>query len=219
MNGAQDLGGMMGFGPIAQEPEDCRFHADWERRAMGLTIAMGATGSWTIDTSRHARESLDPADYLASSYYEIWIKGVEKLAVAKGLVAGDELRRGKAASPPAPVKRVLRREDVAAALARGTPCDRPATTPAAFKPGDAVRTRNINPNGHTRLPRYARARTGVVESVRGVFVFPDANAHGGGEQPQWVYTVSFAARELWGAEADPMHSVSIDAWESYLERA
>jgi nitrile hydratase subunit beta len=219
MNGAQDLGGMMGFGPIAQEPEGQLFHAGWERQAMGLTVAMGATGSWTGDASRYSRESLDPADYLAATYYEIWIKGLEKLVVAKGLVTSDELRDGNASAPPAPVKRVLRREEVAAALARGTPCDRPAATPAAFKPGDAVRTRNINPAGHTRLPRYARAKRGTVESVRGVFVFPDTNAHGGGEQPQWLYTVRFEARELWGDEADPGHSVSIDAWEAYLERA
>jgi nitrile hydratase beta subunit len=219
MNGAQDLGGMMGFGPVAQEPEGRLFHAEWERQAMGLTIAMGATGSWTIDASRYARESLEPADYLSSSYYEIWTKGLEKLAVAKGLITPEELREGKALTPPAVVERVLQRGDVAATLARGAPCDRPATAPAAFKPGNAVRTRNINPVGHTRLPRYARAKKGVVESVRGVFVFPDTNAHGEGEQPQWVYTVSFDARELWGDEADPTHSVTIDAWESYLERA
>jgi nitrile hydratase beta subunit len=219
MNGAQDLGGMMGFGSIAREPEDRLFHADWEKGAMGLTIAMGATGSWTIDASRYARESLDPTDYLASTYYEIWIKGLEKLALASGLITREELASGSASSPPAPVKRVLQRDDVAAALARGAPCDRPASTLAKFKPGDAVRTRNINPKSHTRLPRYARAKTGVVETVRGVFVFPDTNAHGEGEQPQWVYTVSFQARELWGEDAELGHSVSIDAWEPYLERA
>jgi nitrile hydratase subunit beta len=218
MNGAQDLGGMMGFGPIVQEPEDQRFHADWEKRAMGLTIAMGATGSWTIDASRHARESLEPADYLSSSYYEIWTKGVERLALAKGLFTREELDGGKALAEPAPVKRVLRKEDVAATLAHGSPCDRPAQAPALFKPGDLVRTRNINPVGHTRLPRYARAKTGTVERSHGAFVFPDTNAHGEGEQPQWLYTIVFSARELWGEAADPAHNVSIDAWESYLER-
>jgi nitrile hydratase subunit beta len=219
MNGAQDLGGMMGFGVVATEPEDQRFHADWEKRAMGLTIAMGATGAWSIDASRHARESRDPADYLSSSYYEIWIKGLERLSVAQGLVTQEEVDHGRAATAPAPVKRVLRRDDVAAVLARGSPCDRPATAAAAFRPGDHVRTRNINPMGHTRLPRYARAKKGVIDRVHGAFVFPDANAHGGGEQPQWVYTVRFSARELWGEAAEAGHSVSIDAWESYLERA
>lgn len=219
MNGAQDLGGMMGFGPIARDTEGQLFHADWEKRAMGLTIAMGATGSWTIDASRFARESLEPADYLSSSYYEIWIKGLERLSVARELITPDELELGKALAPPAPVKRVLKRADVPTALANGSPCDRPAASQAAFKAGDWVRTRNINPTGHTRLPRYARARRGIVEHVRGAFVFPDSNAHGEGERPQWVYTVSFSARELWGEVADEANFVSIDAWESYLERA
>jgi nitrile hydratase len=219
VNGAQDLGGMMGFGPIVTEPEDVLFHAGWEKHALGLTIAMGATGSWTIDASRFARESLDPADYLSSSYYEIWIKGLEKLTLASGLVTAEERAEGKALGPSSPVENVLRAESVAIMLARGAPCDRPVIRSAAFRAGQAVRTRNINPTGHTRLPRYARARQGVVESVRGVFVFPDTNAHGGGEEPQWVYTVCFAARELWGEGAEPGHSVSIDAWESYLEVA
>jgi nitrile hydratase beta subunit len=219
MNGAQDLGGMMGFGPIARESEDCLFHADWEKRAMGLTISMGATGSWTIDASRYARESLDPSDYLSSSYYEIWIKALERLAVAQGLITEEETSLGKSLQAPAPVKRVLRRDEVPAVLARGTPCDRPPVGAAAFTPGDWVRTRNINQRGHTRLPRYARAKKGAIERVHGAFVFPDSNAHGAGEQPQWVYTVRFSARELWGEAADSGHFVSIDAWESYLERA
>jgi nitrile hydratase subunit beta len=217
MNGAQDLGGMMGFGPIVREPEDLRFHTDWEKRALGLTIAMGATGAWTIDASRHARESLAPADYLSSSYYEIWIKGLERLSVAQGLVTREEIARGNASSAPAAVKRVLRREDVAVAMARGAPCDRTVGTLAAFKPGDRVRMRNINPHGHTRLPRYARAKSGAIERVHGAFVFPDSNAHGLGEAPQWVYGVTFSASELWGEAAESGHFVSIDAWESYLE--
>jgi nitrile hydratase subunit beta len=218
VNGAQDLGGMMGFGAIEREPEGRLFHAEWEKRALGLTIAMGATGSWTIDASRFARESLEPADYLSSSYYEIWTKGVERLSVGHGLITQGELAAGRANAPPAPVKRVLRREDVSAVLARGSPCDRRPTSPALFSHGEAVRTRNINPTGHTRLPRYARAKNGVIERVHGAFVFPDSNAHGQGEQPQWLYTVSFTGRELWGEAAASGHRVSIDAWESYLER-
>ncbi|MGO4525146.1 nitrile hydratase subunit beta [Microvirga sp. 2MCAF35] len=219
MNGAQDLGGMMGFGPIAIEQDEPWFHAEWERRAFGLTLAMGATGSWNLDMSRHARESLPPAEYLTSSYYEIWTKGVEKLVVAAGLVSDEELRLGQSLAEPAPIKRVLKAEDVLAVLARGGPADRPLDQPARFAVGDRVRTRNIHPRGHTRLPRYARGRAGVVELVHGAHVFPDANAHGQGEQPQWLYTISFSGRELWGEQADPTISVSIDAWESYLEPA
>lgn len=219
MNGAQDLGGMMGFGPIAIEQGEPCFHAAWERRAFGLTLAMGATGSWNIDMSRHARESLPPAEYLTSSYYEIWTKGVERLVVAAGLVSKEELTRGESLAEPAPIKRVLKAEDVPAVLARGGPAERPIAQPARFAVGDRVRTRNMHPQGHTRLPRYTRGKTGVIELVHGAHVFPDTNAHAQGEQPQWLYTISFLGRELWGEQADPTISVSIDAWESYLEPA
>lgn len=217
MNGGQDLGGMMGFGPIAAEPEEPWFHAEWERRAFGLTLAMGATGSWNIDMSRHARESLHPADYLSSSYFEIWTKGLEKLAVGRGLVLDEEITLGKALAAPAPVARVLKGDAVSETLARGGPTDRAAETPARFALGDEVRTRLMHPAGHTRLPRYARGKRGFVERVHGVFVFPDTNAHGEGENPQWLYTVRFSGPELWGEEADPTLIVSVDAWESYLE--
>jgi nitrile hydratase len=219
MNGAQDLGGMMGFGPIAPEQDEPWFHAAWERRAMGVTIAMGATGAWTIDMSRHARESLPPAEYLSASYYEIWTKGVERLVVKTGLVSPEELRLGRALTPPAPVRRVLKAADVPAVLARGGPTERAASAPARFAVGDRVRTRNMHPTGHTRLPRYARGREGVIERVHGAHVFPDTNARGEGENPQWLYTVRFSGREVWGEEADPTLVVSVDAWESYLEPA
>ncbi|WP_187971384.1 nitrile hydratase subunit beta [Aquibium microcysteis] len=219
MNGPQDLGGQMGFGPVAPEMDEPLFHAAWERRALGVTLAAGAMGAWTIDESRHARESLHPADYYASSYYEIWTKALERLLVRHGFVDEDELAQRKALRPGAAPKRVLTVADVAPVLARGGPCDRPVAAPPRFAPGDRVRTRNIHPVGHTRLPRYVRGHVGTVEAVRGGFVFPDTNAHGRGENPQWVYTVVFAGRDLWGDDADPTLSVSVDAWESYLEPA
>lgn len=219
MNGGQDLGGMMGFGRIAPEPDEPHFHAEWERRAFGLTLAMGATGAWNLDMSRHARESLHPADYLSSSYFEIWTKGLEKLVIEQGLAFDEELRRGQALTEPAPVRRVLKGDEVPAVLARGGPTDRPAEAPARFAAGDEVRTRLMHPAGHTRLPRYARGKRGFVERLHGTFVFPDSNAHQEGENPQWLYTVRFSGPELWGEEADPTLVVSIDAWESYLEPA
>jgi len=219
MNGAQDLGGMMGFGPVGAEADEPWFHALWERRAFGLTLAMGGTGSWSIDAARYARETLPPPEYLSSSYYEIWTKGLEKLVVQAGLVSADELKAGRSLAPPAPVKRVVAADDVAPMLARGGPASRPAGQPARFPVGDPVRTRNINPTGHTRLPRYARGKPGVIELVHGVHVFPDSNAHGQGENPQWLYTVRFAGRDIWGESADPTLVLSIDAWESYLEPA
>ena len=219
MNGPHDLGGQMGFGPVAPEKDEPVFHAEWEKRALGLTLCAGAMGYWNIDESRHARESLHPADYYSSSYYEIWIKALETLLKRHGFVGEADLREGKAVEPAVTPKRILKAENVAAALAKGGPCDRPVDGGPRFAAGDRVRTRNIHPQGHTRLPRYARGKTGVIEAVREGFVFPDSNAHGEGEKPQRVYTVVFDGAEIWGESADPTLSVSIDAWESYLEPA
>ncbi|MBO6538560.1 MAG: nitrile hydratase subunit beta [Rhizobiaceae bacterium] len=219
MNGPQDLGGQMGFGPIAPEPDEPLFHAAWEKRAMGMTVAAGTMGQWTIDESRFQRESLAPADYYASSYYEIWIKALEELLERHGFVDASELSSGRANGPGAKPKRVLQASEVEAVLAKGFACDRPVEAQPRFAVGDRVRTANRHPETHTRLPRYARDKIGTVEAVHGGYVFPDANAHGGGEAPQHLYSVVFDGRTLWGADSKPGLTVSIDAWESYLEPA
>lgn len=216
MNGAADLGGMMGFGPVLPEPEDERFHADWERRTLAMTLAVGAAGRWSIDASRFARESLPPPVYLTSSYYEIWLRALEALLVEHGLVGADELGAGRALRIGDPV-RVLAAEQVGPALAAGTPYTRPLPDPPRFAVGDPVRARVMHPAGHTRLPRYVRGRAGVVTRVHGGHVLPDSNAHGRGEQPQWLYSVRFEGVELWGEDADPTTAVTVEAWESYLE--
>lgn len=219
MNGPHDLGGQMGFGPVAPEIDEPVFHADWERRALGVTLASGALGAWTIDESRHARESLHPATYYAASYYEIWIRALEVLLERHGFVSADEIETGHKIWPGVTPKRVLHQADVEGVLARGGPCNREVEAAPKFAAGDRVRTLNEHPTGHTRLPRYARGKLGVIEAVHEGFVFPDTNAHGKGEAPQHVYTVCFDGRELWGQGGDPALTVSIDAWESYLERA
>lgn len=216
MNGPHDLGGQMGFGPVAPEKDEPCFHAEWEKRALGLTLSCGAFGAWTLDESRHARENIPPADYLAASYYEIWTRALETLLQRHGFVTGAEIDAGHRQTDGRVPKRVLTADMVPNVLKKGGPCDRPVDTPARFSPGDKVRTRNFNPTTHTRLPRYARAKTGTIEAVQGSYVFPDDNAHGKGENPQWVYTVVFDAAEIWGEGADPSLTVSIDAWESYL---
>jgi nitrile hydratase subunit beta len=216
MNGAQDLGGMQSFGPIRPEADALIFHADWERHALAITLAMGAAGKWNIDMSRAARESLPPAQYLASSYFEIWFEGLKKLLLDTGLVTAEEIASGVSSSAGMPVPRVLMASEVAAALRRGSPVDRPALTEARFKVDDEVLTRQLNPSTHTRLPRYCRGRRGRVIAVHGPHVFPDTNAIGLGEQPQWLYTVRFDASELWGKDTTAA-SVCVDCWEPYLD--
>ena len=88
-----------------------------------------------------------------------------------------------------------------------------------YRVGDRVRAKNINPLTHTRLPRYVRGRVGTITATHGCHVFPDTNAHGLGEEPQWLYTVSFDGRELWGLDADATLAVSVDAFEPYMEPA
>jgi nitrile hydratase len=219
MNGAQDMGGQHGFGPVVPEPDEPVFHAEWEKRAFALTLAMAAPGGWNIDMSRFARESLHPAAYLAKSYYEIWIAGLEKLMAQRGLVSAEEIAAGHAIGTPRPVARTLSAGDVAKVLYRGGPTERETNTAARFAAGDRVRAKNMHPLTHTRLPRYVRGHVGVIETVRGCHVFPDSNSLGAGENPQWLYTVRFDGRELWGRDTDPTVSVSVDAWEPYLDPA
>ena len=216
MNGAHDLGGMHGFGAIAREPNEPVFHADWERRVFALVMAMGATGEWTIDRGRFARENRPPAAYLTKTYYELWLAGLERLLAETKLVTPAETAAGKALEAGRPVKRVLAAADVARVLAAGTRYERPASVPARFRPGDSVRAKIMNPAGHTRLPRYVRGHVGIIETVNGFQVFADASA-AGEESAQWLYTVAFEGRELWGPDSDPRVAVSINAWESYLE--
>jgi nitrile hydratase beta subunit len=216
VNGVHDMGGMQDFGPVLPEADEPRFHAAWERRVFALTLAMGATGSWNLDQVRSARENLPPAHYLASSYYRIWLDALCTLLRERGLATSRELADGQLRRPAEPVPCVLEADDVAAALARGSTTARTPEGPARFTAGEAVRTRVCSPQTHTRLPRYCRGRPGTVVRVHGAHVFPDANAHGGGERPQWLYTVRFAASDLWGPDttADAIH---VDCWEPYLE--
>ena len=219
MNGAHDMGGVHGFGAVEPERNEPPFHAEWERRAFALTLAMGLPGGWNLDMSRSAREDRPPEDYLAKSYYEIWLAGLERLLAARGLVGKDEIAAGRMLHPAPPVKRTLAPDDVGKVLYRGGPTVREAHAPARFKPGDRVRAKNMHPRTHTRLPRYVRGHVGIIEEVRGCHVFPDSNATGAGENPQWLYTVRFDGRELWGPDGDPTSKVSVDAWEPYLEPA
>ena len=216
-NTIHDMGGMHGFGPVEAEPNEPVFHADWEKRVLAMQRAMGFTGLWTIDGGRASLETLLPITYLASSYYERWFRGLERRVVAHGLVGEDEIAAGRSLR----VGRLLNRKLALADAKnwRWPNFERSAPSPARFKAGNRVRTRNINPETHTRLPRYARGRLGTVEAIRGCHVYPDTAALGDHEHAEWLYTVVFPARELWGEAADPTVKVSIEAFEPYLEPA
>lgn len=216
MNGPQDLGGRMGFGPVTPEPVKPVFHAEWEKRVLGLTLCCAGLGYWTLDESRHWRESLPPADYLSFSYYRIWFTALENSLVHYGEVTRAELAQGEMLQPGVRTDRKVGAENVPLVLARGGPSERELNSKPKYAVGDRVTMRTMYRHGHTRLPTYAMGKTGTIDLVRKPHVFPDTAAHGEGEQPEWLYTIAFSGTELWGEGSDPALIVSIDAWESYV---
>ncbi|HXC08213.1 MAG TPA: nitrile hydratase subunit beta [Steroidobacteraceae bacterium] len=213
-----DLGGQDVRDRVSPEPEGELFHADWEPRVLALTLAMNATGLWNIDASRAARETLP--HYRELSYYQIWLAGLEKLLHRSGAAQPDEIDQGRALHAAVAASKVLHAGEVAAVLARGSPTVRKPSSPARYALGMRVRTLNVAPPHHTRLPGYTRGKCGVVERIHGAHVFADTHAQGLGEQPQWLYTVAFDEAELWGVGRPRQGlTVSVDAWEPYLEPA
>lgn len=213
------MGGMHGFGPVPIERDEPVFHADWEARALAITLAMGGWKRWNIDASRRAREEMHPGRYLAYSYYERWIDALERIMLETGLVTEQELRSGTSQSGAPQDGAPLDAEAARSMLSRGGPSLRAIDARPRFAIGDTVQTINRHPSGHTRLPRYARGRTGVIVRQHGAHVLPDTNAHFQGEHPEHLYAVRFGARELWGPDASAQDSVILDLWESYLEAA
>lgn len=219
MNGPHDMGGMQCYGIVEPEKDEPVFHADWEKRALAMTVGMGFAGQWNLDISRFNRESL-PADfYLTKSYYQIWLAGLQNLMLQRDMVTSHELKTGELEMPGIEVKRVVSPYEMPAALAAGGPVSRESSVEPGFGIGEQVLTLNINPQGHTRLPRYVRGKVGQIISVQGHHVFPDSNAKGEGENPEWLYSVRFDAQELFGEEAEEGNTVMVDCWGSYLERA
>jgi nitrile hydratase len=217
MNGAQDLGGAHGFGPVRRESDEPVFHHPWERRAFAVTLALGMLGRWNIDMSRYYRENRHPVDYLSSTYYEIWLKGVERLAVDRGLISEEELKSGRALAPrdPTIVPPDATRARELLVKSVGAKLNVPAA--AIFASGDRVRVKNQHPATHTRMPRYCRGKAGVIAIDHGVYVFPDTHALGLGPKPQHCYSVRFSAQELWGVPRREV--VHLDLWDDYLEKA
>ena len=219
MNGIHDMGGMQDMGPVEHEENEPVFHAPWESRVFAMMLAAGAWRKWNLDAFRHTREVLRPEDYLRLSYYEQWLLGLRDLLVRRGLVTAQELESGVPAAGSARATPPLTADKIPVTLPNRIHAQREVAVAPRFREGEQVRARNINPVGHTRLPRYARGKVGTIDRNRGVYVFPDTNAHFLGEKPQHVYSVRFAARELWGAQASGKDSVYLDMWDDYLDPA
>lgn len=217
MNGPHDMGGFTGFGPVNAEADEPVWHEAWEPRAFALNLAMGMTGTWNIDEARHARELLPAMTYWPASYYEMRFYAMAAQLRERALITAEEEAEGRMSVPAKPLRRVPTASQIPDILRAGGPAARPSNRKQAFGLGDKVRTRNINPQGHTRLPRYARGKAGEIVAVHGTHVFPDSSGNGKGEDPQWLYTVRFSALELWGSDARDV--VHLDLWEPHLEAA
>ena len=217
MNGIHDMGGMQDMGPVRPEKNEPVFHAEWERRVFAMDEAID--GDWPGGAGRYQKELIPPAEYLRMSYYERWLRGLSELLVKSGIVTQSELETGIAEGGNTKGRKVLRVAEVRPRIAAGFPSTSNVPAVAKFHVGERVRARNINPSAHTRLPRYARGKLGTVERDHGVFVFNDSEAQGLGDKPQHLYSVRFAARELWGSEAPAGDSVHLDLWDDHLEPA
>lgn len=217
MNGVHDMGGLECFGPINPDPNEQKFRADWERRVLALTLAMGATGQWNLDQARSTRELLPPAEYLSIGYYRIWFEALEDLLLERGLVTVEEIEQGRALSPGTNEVQAMRAKNVTTVLRKGSPVDRSINTQARFAIGDRVCVRNIHAPTHTRLPGYIRGKTGVVKRVHGAHIYADTHALGLGDEPQWLYNVRFEAADLWGEPRQQSSAIHVDCWEPYLQ--
>ena len=225
MNGVHDMGGMHGFGPIPREENEPVFHASWEGRMFGMLLTLGSHGVHDPGGLRAALENLEPAQYLASGYFERWLLVTEKALVEKGFLTQEELNskskeiQERPEAAPTRSEDPLQRERILRAVYDRTPSNRDVGVVPRFKVGDTVRVRNVHPRWHTRLPRYVRGKTGVITRFHGVHDFHDVVPDETVAQPQPVYNLRFLAAELWGDSAEPNESLHIDLWESYLEPA
>jgi nitrile hydratase len=216
MDGTHDLGGRQGFGPVgADEPEE-PFHADWEARMFGMARTMKRPSTWNIDWWRHSRELIDPADYLLRPYFDQWMQAYAALLVDDGLATVEELASGHAQTRSHALGQPITGAEAAKLVHRPSRYDRPLNRAPLYQVGQGVRAKALGTTGHTRLPGYARGRAGRIVQLRGSHVLPDASARGQ-EVAEPLYTIAFAAAELWPEAVGSKDEVMIDLWESYLE--
>jgi nitrile hydratase len=220
MDGVHDMGGMHGFGDVVEPGGELVFHESWERRAFAIQMLVDSEDLGGDPGARATREGMDPADYLAASYYERWLYSAERRLERKGTIAPGEVERmmqrlQEGARAPTHDDPAMAKRGVAE-LRTIHPIDPPPDT-ARFHPGHRVRVKRMHPVGHTRCPRYARGVVGVVQAVRGGDRLPDRATYGEDVAPEPVYSVAFRSQDLWGPSEDGEWTVSLDLWDSYLE--
>ncbi len=222
MDGVHDMGGMHGFGPVIEPGAELAYHEPWEPRAFAIQMLVGLEGLGAGPGGRPVREGMEPAHYLAASYYERWIYSAEQRLLRKGTIAPGDIEammERLAAGESIPAHRDTgMAERMLADLRAVDPMD-PAPEDARYAPGERVRVKRMHPAGHTRCPRYARGAVGVIGAVRGADRLPDRAVYGEKVAPEPVYSVAFSSDELWGPGEDASWTVSLDLWESYLEPA
>lgn len=216
MNGAHDMGGRLGFGPVVPEANEPVFHVPWEGRVYGIAATLGVFDLWSLDEDRHACENQLPQKYISSSYYEIWMSMFGRMLVEKGVVTASEFRNGKSrngkvTTPKLKPKKVMEAQTSFWSYQRAT------ESKPVFSVGQMVRVRNMMTPTHTRLPGYLRGVVGEIVIIHGNHVFPDSNSIGKGEDPHWLYAVRFTAKAVWGRDANDV--IHADMWEPYLEPA
>jgi nitrile hydratase len=218
MDGIHDMGGMQDWGSVrAPEPNEPVFHEDWEKKAFALALLSMRVSGTNLDAFRHAMDRLHPMDYMGDGYYGRWLRGAENLLTDSGIIAPGAVdaraRNRMGDSVPEPEAPEPHKPDYAPT---GPGSLRQVETKPRFAVGDHVRAADIHPKGHTRLPRFVRRRSGTVRKVQPAHLLPDTHAHFQGENPQHVYSVEFASRELWGEGAEDF-VINVDLYESYLE--
>lgn len=218
MDGVHDLGGRQGFGPVDVHEAEVPFHHAWEGRVLGIVRSFTRPANWSLDWFRHVRELIEPADYLSRPYYDQWLQTYAAMMVDSGAATVAEIASGHAARPLSGLPPPKGPETVAAGKRFVMRYDREATAPPAFAVGTRVHAKAAGIAGHTRLPAYVRGHLGTVVAFRGTHVLPDTNlADDGPAEP--LYTVAFAAADLWPEAAASRDRVHVDLWESYLEPA
>jgi nitrile hydratase beta subunit len=214
MNSIHDMGGLQGLGELDYQESEPMFHDPWEGRVHAMVMVLRLFRGFRTEI-----ESIPAAEYLRMSYYERWLKMLSAQVVNHGLVTREEIESGRADPGAVKATSALTPDQALQRMFRRRQSDRETDIPARFQIGQRVRGRNINPIWHTRMPRYTRGRTGVVERHRGVSYLPDNETSQEARKQQHVYLIRFTARELWGEQASARDSLYIDMWEDYLEPA